>query len=108
MKTTQQALGCSECGEIRLELLTEEDAATLQDIAGTINRACVRCGKSTGWGVTDYLPVQAKNTLPRPLQVQLESVRIADDHIIKGQERMATQAERDNVNSMVQNSAHEN
>ena len=106
MKTTQQALECSECGEVRLELLTEEDAAMLQDIDGAIYRTCVRCGKNTGWVGAICLPDQANDTFANSLNHQ--NVRIDDNHIVKGQERMATQAERDNVNSMVQNCQQEN
>lgn len=105
MKKQQQAIECGRCGETRMESLTEEEAGELRDATGPIYRQCARCEKTTGWISSARPSAAAKDPMlcqtPRQIQNQSTNKRAADNQAPKGQERMATQAERDSVNSLV-------
>lgn len=102
MKKLQQAIKCESCGETRLELLMEEDVRACNDMRGPIYRDCIRCGKITGWIVRLRQSATTNTTIPISFQSKFESIQLVERYTINGQERIATQAERDKVNSMVQ------
>lgn len=105
MKETH-AIECGRCGESRLESLTEEEAKKLRDAIEPIYRQCARCEKTTGWIGSAEAPAGGRELMPQRAQNQSENGGAAADRPSrKGHERMATQAERDNVNSMVHNNA---
>jgi hypothetical protein len=109
MQTEQQtiecAIDCVRCGMTREDLLTEEEAERLNAAIGPIYRDCTQCEKTTGWIRSARSPVAAKElpwhqSLPQPV-----GGKGTESQTINGQERMATQAERDTVNSMVHNTS---
>ncbi|MDX2030444.1 MAG: hypothetical protein SF339_07235 [Blastocatellia bacterium] len=88
MKKQKQTIECGRCGESRQEALTEAEVAVIRDAIGPIYRQCDRCEKTTGWIGGAPAPARSRKT-PAPQRLQKE------------QKRMATQAERDTVDSMV-------
>ncbi len=103
MKKQQHTIECGRCGETRQESLAEEEAKKLNDVAGPIYRDCVGCGKTTGWISSPHSVVETREPMLRLVQNPPVNGRATGSQPLKGQERMATQDERDNVNSMVQN-----
>lgn len=100
MKKQQHTIECGRCGETRVEYLTEEESRMLNDATGPIYRQCERCGKTTGW-INSSRPVTAmRASTPVLMQNQSVGARPSENRPLNGQERMATQAERDSVNSM--------
>ncbi|MBS1787069.1 MAG: hypothetical protein JST85_05070 [Acidobacteria bacterium] len=102
MKKLQQAIKCESCGDSRLALLMSGDAKAFNDVAGPIYRDCIRCGKITGWTVGLRQSATTSNASSISFQSKFESIQVVDSYTINGQERIATQAERDKVNLMVQ------
>ncbi len=101
MKKQQHTIECGRCGETRVEYLTQEEARMLDDATGPIYRQCERCGKTTGW-INSARPTAAMSEpMPVPIKDKSLNDRLSESRPLKGQERMATQAERDSVNSMV-------
>lgn len=100
----QQTIECGRCGQTRLESLTKEEAAKLNDAIEPIYRHCQQCEKTTGWIRSTHSSAPTKETRPRSGKRQ-SAGRAAENWPLKGQERMATQAERDQVNSMVYDNA---
>ena len=100
MKKNQHTIECGRCGETRVDYLTQEEARMLDDATGPIYRQCERCGKTTGW-INSTRPTAAMpETMPDPIKVKSLNDRVSESRPLKGQERMATQDERDSVNSM--------
>ena len=103
MQIQQQTIECVRCGMTREDLLTEEEAERLTAAIGPIYRDCRQCEKTTGWVSSAPSPVAAKELPWHQSQPQIEGGKSIGSQTIKGQERMATQAERDTVDSMVHN-----
>lgn len=101
MEQQRQAIECGRCGETRLECLTEEEVRVISDGVGPAYRPCERCGKVTGWiearsecaGVAET----GLDLAPR----RLASVQTSERLIPRGQERMATPSECDEVDAML-------
>lgn len=98
MKKQEYTIECGRCGESRREFLSVEEAGKLSDGVEPIYRECERCEKTTGWISSACQSPASEEPASRPLPP-------AQNQPLKGQERMATQAERDNVNSIVHNNA---
>jgi hypothetical protein len=105
MQIQQQTIECVRCGMAREELLTEEEAEKLSAAIGPIYRDCAQCDKTTGWVSSATLPVVVNELLWHQSLPQTGSSKETGSQPLKGQERMATQAERDTVNSMVHNTS---
>ena len=103
MQIQQQTLECVRCGVTREDLLTEEEAERLNSATGPVYRDCAQCEKTTGWISSARSPVAAKELSWHQSQPQIGGGKSIGGQTIKGQERMATQAERDTVDSMVHN-----
>lgn len=96
MDRLQHRIECVRCGEEKLEFLTEEELEKLNDAVGPIYRPCSACDRTTGWiGSTKPEPA-TKN-----LQNSSSKKASAKNSPAREQKRMATQAERDRVNSLV-------
>lgn len=106
MKKQQHTIECGRCGETRQEFLTEEETKKLNDVAGPIYRDCAGCGKTTGWIGSAHPPVATKEPILSLVQNPPVNGRTNGSQPLKGQERMATQDERDDVNSMLRNDPH--
>jgi len=92
MEKQHHKIECVRCGETRMEFLSEDEVGMLIDAVGPIYRQCNGCERTTGW---------ISSTKSLTVSVQSSNDPAVDNQPIKGQERMATQAERDKVNSMV-------
>jgi hypothetical protein len=105
MKKQQRMIECGRCGETRQEFLTQEEMEKLNDAIGPIYRQCGRCERMTGWIGSARPSVATKEPRPGPLQNRPVNGLAAEGQPRNGQKRMATQAERDEVNSMVDDSS---
>jgi hypothetical protein len=87
MKKEQYEIECGRCGETRLELLSADEARLICDATGPVWQQCAHCGRMTGWiratHGTGADEVNRKRLTPR------------------GQERVATESERDEVTRML-------
>ena len=98
MEQRQYEIECVRCGETKLEFLTEAEARVTSDGIGPAYRHCERCGKVTGW-------IKARST-----QAEREeagsgvSAQAAGMLVPRGEERMATSSERDEVNAILRSS----
>lgn len=84
-----------------MESLTEEEARTLHDATAPIYRQCGRCEKTTGWIGSARPLAGAEEPVFHATQGQPMNGLATEDRLLKSQKRMATQAERDQVNSMM-------
>ena len=102
MEKQEYHIECGRCGETRLERLTEHEAQGISDGIRPVFRLCVQCGRTTGW-------IEARNQpgsdLPRRATEPATSSRAAERFVLSGQERIATQSERDEVNEMLRGPA---
>jgi len=105
MQIEQQTIECVRCGLAREDLLTEEESEKLTAAVGPIHRHCAQCGTMTGWVSSKRSPGGTKKLPSPPSPTPTESGGGADGPTLKGQERMATQAERDHVNSLAKDEA---
>ena len=96
MQIQRQTIECVRCGLAGEDLLTEEETEKLVAAVGPIYRYCEQCATTTGWIGSESLPARMENS-PLPQSRAGSGTR---SPILKGQERMATQAERDHVDSM--------
>jgi hypothetical protein len=87
----------------RQDALTEEEAEKLNAAIGPIYRDCAQCEKTTGWINSARSPIAPMDLQWHQSQPRTGGGKGIESQTIKGQERMATQAERDTVNSMVHN-----
>jgi hypothetical protein len=98
MEQQRCEIECGRCGETRLEFLSEEERRVTSEGSERVYRPCERCRKVTGWSKTrsqraaEIGPVMAL----RPM--------VAKRLVPRGQERMATTSERDEVNSLLHRS----
>jgi hypothetical protein len=105
MQIQQQTIECVRCGLTREDLLTEEESEKLTAAVGPIHRHCAQCGTMTGWISSRRSPGGTKKSPPHPSPTQTGGGSSTDGPTLKGQERMATQAERDHVNSLADDKA---
>ena len=101
MERQPYEIECGRCGETRLEFLTEGEARDISDGVGPAYRQCERCGKVTGW-----IEASAKHAATGEMKQCLRqrppaSGQPAEGLVSRGQERMATQSERDRVDAML-------
>ncbi len=66
-------------------------------LIGPAYRQCERCGKVTGWIKARSKPAAETGLAQRPLV----STQVAERLVPRGQERMVTPSERDEVNSIL-------
>lgn len=92
MRIQRQTIECVRCGLAREDLLTEEETEKLIAVVEPIYRYCEQCATTTGW-------IGGKPLPPRTEHDPLPQSRVGSG-TQSGQERMATQAERDHVDSM--------
>src|SRR2546425_919172 len=98
MEKEQYEIECGRCRATRLEFLTEVEARAISDGIGPVYRQCERCGRMTGWIAAR---VERAETQPGMTRRPSASGQIAERLIPRGQERMATQSECDEVNAML-------
>jgi|GEM_PF-2676203 len=101
MKKRQYEIECGRCGETRLEFLTEGEARAIADGVGPAYRPCERCGKMTGWIEARGKRASIEGTRNYPTAQQSARNQAAEGSVPRGQERMATQSERDEVDEML-------
>lgn len=99
MNKQQQRIECVLCGETRCEQLSEEESEKIAVPTSSIYRQCGVCGKMTSW-ISSRLSAAKDLSSRRTGNLSLNNI-LEDSHPQTGHERMATQAERDKVNSMV-------
>ncbi|HWQ31981.1 MAG TPA: hypothetical protein VNQ79_03790 [Blastocatellia bacterium] len=85
METQQYEIECGRCGETRLEWLSADEARRLADATGPVWQQCEHCGRTTGWirATSGTGAMNGQRRTPR------------------GQERVATEAERNEVNRLL-------
>jgi hypothetical protein len=89
---------CGRCGEAGLEFLTEEEVRVIGDGTGPAYRQCERCGKMTGWIAASGHGTPRGAAKQGPIQTTGRPPESPTPH---GQERMATQSERDQMKAML-------
>ncbi len=94
MQIQQRTIECVRCGLVREDLLTEEETENVIAAVGPIYRYCAQCATTTGWIGSGQTKKASSSTS------QSRSGSDPRSPILKGQERMATQAERDHVDAM--------
>lgn len=97
METRQYEIECGRCGETRLEVLTEAEARAIGDGIGPASRQCERCGKTTGWIKARRKSASTDEAVRRSTHRESAVGPSAERLVQRGQERMATQSERDEV-----------
>ena len=105
MQIQQQTIECVRCGLTREDLLTEEESEKLTAAVGPIHRHCAQCGTMTGWISSRRSSGVTKKSPSLPLINQTGGGGGIESPTLTGQERMATQAERDHVNSLADDKA---
>ena len=98
MEGGQYDIECGRCGEVGVGVLTAEEARAVSDCTGPAYRQCGRCGKMTGWIAARSRGAVAEEARQTPIR----ATGRADENVVpSGQERMATQTERDEVDAML-------
>jgi hypothetical protein len=104
MERQQYQIECGRCGETRLEFLTEQEARVVSDAIGPAYRQCERCGKVTGWIEARSQCAGAEETRVEAAYQPSANAQTAERPVPRGQERVATQCEREQVKAMLQRS----
>lgn len=101
MEVQKFKIECGRCGETKSEILTEEEARTIQHAVGPVYRNCVRCERTTGW-IEAAARRKAKGKLKlRTAMARPPGESSNDRPVAHGQERLATASERDEVDAML-------
>jgi len=101
MGTQNLQIECGRCGEAMSEILTEEEAKTIKDGVGPVYRHCDHCEKTTGW-IEAVAECDATEGAKQHSSGARSTSRSSNDRpVAHGQERMATESERDEINDMV-------
>src|SRR4030095_4157782 len=89
------------CGKTRSEILTAEEAKTLTDGFGPVYRRCDHCEKTTEWIEAVAERDAAEGAKEHPSGARSTYRSSNDRPVAQGQERLATESERDEVNAML-------
>lgn len=104
MEKQPYEIECSRCGETGLELLAEAEARGIRDGIAPVFKQCQRCGEMTGWVEARGGWASTGEVNNRPMPQPSAGGRAAGQLVPHGQERMATQSERDEVNEVLRRS----
>src|SRR5438128_1629977 len=93
----QYEIECVRCGETTLECLTEEEVRVTSDGIGPVYRPCGRCGKVTGWikATSKHAEAEERGSAQQPVT----NAQTVKSLVPRGEERLATSSERDEVNA---------
>ncbi len=101
MEEQKLQIECGRCGETMSEILTEDEARKIKDGIGPVYRHCDRCEKTTGW-IEAAAKRNATEELNRGKAGARSTSGSSDDRpVAHGQERLATIAERDEVDAIL-------
>lgn len=92
---------CGRCGETMSEILTEEEVKTVKDGVGPVYRHCGHCKKTTGWIEAAAERDATGRAKQHPSGARSISGSSNERPVAHGQERLATETERDEINDMV-------